>query len=110
MCTLSTYHRHNVCAVARIGKASGRCGIDRRTMTVYGVGAGVSEGRRRGRQRETQYIDPCILCRYLKGLCTRYLPWQDLGRGDRCGLRLKARVRKVNNQTARRKKTTLQCT
>ena len=43
---------------------------------------------------------------YYVGILKAYVPaiyhGQDLGRGDRCGLRLKARVRKVNNVTPRR--------
>ena len=48
---------------------------------------------------------------YYVGILKAHIPaiyhGQGLGRGDRCGLRLKARVRKVNNQTPRRKKSTL---
>ena len=35
-----------VCAVARIGNASGRCGIDQRPMTVYVVGVGAGDDQR----------------------------------------------------------------
>ena len=100
MCTLSTYHRHNVCAVARNGKASGRCGIDRHTMTVYGVGAGVSEGTD-GEAASAKL--KTLTHAYYAGILKVYTPaiyhGQDLGRGDRCGLRLKARVRKVKKVT-----------
>ena len=47
---------------------------------------------------------------YYVGILKAYVPaiyhGQDLGRGDRCGLRLKAHVRKVTNVTPRRKSTT----
>ena len=43
----------------------------------------------------------------LKAYISAIYHGQDLGRGDRSGLRLKARVRKVNNVTPRRKNITL---
>ena len=48
------YQRHDVCAVARIGNASGRCGIDRRPMTIYGVGVGVSQLKAHGEAASTK--------------------------------------------------------
>ena len=48
---------------------------------------------------------------YYVGILKAYVPaiyhGQDLGRGDRCGLRLKARVRKVKYLTPRRNSITL---
>ena len=48
---------------------------------------------------------------YYVGILKAYVPaiyhGQDLGRGGRCGLGLKARVRKVNNVTPRRNGVTL---
>ena len=47
---------------------------------------------------------------YYVGILKAYVPaiyhGQDLGRGDRCGLHLKARVRKVNKVTPPRKNIT----
>ena len=53
---------------------------------------------------------------YYVGILKAYVPaiyhGQDLGRGDRCGLRLKAHVRKVSYQTPPRNGTTprVECT
>ena len=96
MWMIGRYQRHDVCAMAHIGNASGRCGIDRRPMTVYGVGVGVSQGTH-GEAASTKLNT--VTHSYYDGILQAYTPaidhGQDSDRGGRFGLGLKARVRKV---------------
>ena len=78
--------------------------IDRRTMTVYGVGAGDCVRRQHGEAASAKLNT--LTHAYHVGILKAYVPaiyhGQDLGRGDRCGPRLKTHVRKVNYLTTAR--------